>query len=167
MQLNNVENHEIISIQTIDTRANKIFYKRIKHSFGIENILENSYIQASVNLQDKLEENININEFCYNELLAKFPDFETSTDVQNWKISERPVRIFLRMKLAGSSLLQKDDLSTVLQREIDVNFSATEKNIFDEYPCVIAYFLQVTDEDAEILQPYIQKGEIMVETKNI
>lgn len=167
MQLNNKENHEIISIETIDTRANKIFYKRIKHSFGIENILENSYIQASVNLQNKLTENININEFCYNELLAKFTDFEISTDEQNWKISERPVRIFLRMKLAGSSLLQKDDLSTVLQREIDVNFSATEKNIFNEYPCVIAYFSQVTDEDAVILQPYIQKGEIMVETKNI
>jgi len=163
MQLNNINNHSIITIQKIFIYENKIKYNLFEKNSGI--LLEQNVVTPeNLILEEELDKTVNITQVCYNELVQILDDFIISENLLNWKMQEYPIRIILPIKLLNKSLTSMDSLGQIISSKISQNAVSETKFVFDEQNIVVAYFNQVTQEDGVVLQPYIDSGEIIVET---
>ena len=168
MQLNNKNTHEIMLINRIDFDTNSVILSKYHRPNGT--LSENIRVYIDVNsldLKSKLQETVNMYDTIYNHLvtLQEFIDYEASTDLLNWKVSDRNIRLIIPQSLVNQAMLEQNDLNTIIQRELASNAQATNKFVFQTEQEAVAYFHQVDSADAPIIQPYIDSGEIILETK--
>ncbi len=151
-QLNNINNHEIIKIDLIDILQNIIIYTCFEKENGIK-LYKKSFI-PEINLRSKQSELINFEELSYNLLKEKLTDFEVTTiDFKNWKLATQ-IRVIFPLKLVNDSLLEKDELSQIIQGSINANAVAETKFIFKSKNIVVAYFAHIQPEHQTVLDLY-------------
>ena len=169
MQLNNTNTHEVIKINVVDTRQNLITYSRYERPDGIL-LSQGSLEPETVDLRQKISEILTISllqvayEILLNEVFTENYILSTSND-KNWKIEDRVIRLIIPNKLINENLIAQNDLNTIIQRELVNNTNATEPYLFNSENTAICYFNVVADEDAGIISPYLQTGEIILENK--
>ena len=171
MQLNNTNTHEVIKINAVDTRQNLITYSRYERPDGIL-LSQGSLEPETVDLRQKISEILTISflQLAYEILLTEVftEDYILSSDdLQNWKIADRNIRLVIPNKLINESLIAQNSLNTLIQRELANNSNANDPYLFNSEHVAICYFNTVADEDSGTILPYLQTGEIILETKTV
>lgn len=172
MQLNNKTNGNIITLSKI--KDGGTFYKLWENKFCLDNQLFEIDKKVDVRNMNITPETpmseLELKEYTSNlKVLETETNFELSDDIQNWVCENRPIRMTILTDLVNPFLIDEEHaaFANILNREIEANKLATDKFIFYNGNTVVAYFFTITDEDAPIVTPYIERGEIHVEYKNV
>jgi len=161
MQLNSKTNHSIIKITTVDVYGNKIKYDIYASEFEPSPVASKT---LEIDLYSKINTEINYLEYAYSLLEGKESDYTISTSL-NWKLTDKPVRIMIPNKVSTDAILEQNDLGKLLQSIIELNKEAETKFIFKEYNFAIAYFNTVSEDDQTVIQPYLDRGDIVIQIK--
>ena len=184
--INNLTTGEIIKINK--NKDIGIFYTIYENSYCFNNNLygiEKNTVKRNTNIVPDIpmnEEDL-IEYTASLKILESETDFIINEDTQNWIISERPIRMFMKNDFVNEVLLKAEHqaLATILNREIDANKIAENKFIFinerlkndniSKGKTTVAYFFQIDGTDYPIVLPYIYDaelnptGQIFVENK--
>ena len=166
MQINNKEDNSIIRILRLRFPENSIVYQILDVTGSS---ISAGVFEPETQIGSFLDQFCNTNEECLKLLqTGRFSEshFVISEDEQNWNHDSMMMRLLVPSSLIISSLRDQDALSTIINRKISENTEAEEKFVFACGNWIIVYVNTVAQEDGIIVQPYIQSGQILIQTKN-
>ena len=165
-QLNNITTGQIAEVISSNETgiAVKIYHDQVKKNYDVistQLTINKDFIPTEAKSINELNKELSFEILL---TLEQFVGFAVSKDIQNWKFLDQEIRLFIPQTTIIEAMTKNNDFNTLIKKmEVRIrDLSVSSK----EYVCL--YWVNSGDiapEDIAILMPYIQRGEIIMETK--